>query len=57
MRVSQADELSSALLLEQAAIADLHLPMPSRRKYAFHMSMAAARYEKTGMVRSLLFPR
>ena len=44
------DEFSSALLLEQAAIADLHLPRPSRRKYAFHMAMAAARYEKCGYV-------
>ncbi|KAM0793278.1 hypothetical protein ACM66B_000739 [Microbotryomycetes sp. NB124-2] len=43
-----ADELCSALLLEQAAIADLHQPRPLRRKYAFHMSMAAARYEKCG---------
>lgn len=42
------DEFSSALLLEQAAISDLHLPRPSRRKYAFHMAMAAARFEKTG---------
>jgi hypothetical protein len=44
--------VSSALLLEQAAIADLNLPKTSRRKYAFHMSMAAARYEKSGLVRS-----
>ncbi|KAK4054931.1 hypothetical protein OIV83_000855 [Microbotryomycetes sp. JL201] len=43
-----ADELCSALLLEQAALADLHLPRPLRRKYAFHMAMAAARYEKCG---------
>ncbi|ORY80223.1 ER-golgi trafficking TRAPP I complex 85 kDa subunit-domain-containing protein [Leucosporidium creatinivorum] len=45
----EIDEISSALLLEQAALADLHLPKPSRRKYAFHLAMAAARYEKSGL--------
>lgn len=50
----QIDEVSSALLLEQAAIADLNLPKTSRRKYAFHMAMAAARYEKSGLVRAHL---
>ncbi|KAK4058005.1 hypothetical protein OIO90_000744 [Microbotryomycetes sp. JL221] len=44
----ESDELCSALLLEQAAIADLHLPRSSKRKFAFHMSMAAARFEKCG---------
>jgi hypothetical protein len=52
---SKGDEMVSALLLEQAALADLQLPMPSRRKFAFHMAMAAARYEKSGMVCSLSF--
>lgn len=46
-----SDEIISALLLEQAALADLQLPRASRRKFAFHMTMAAARYERTGMVR------
>ncbi|KAM0755961.1 hypothetical protein T439DRAFT_376232 [Meredithblackwellia eburnea MCA 4105] len=45
----ESDEVASAILLEQAAIADLHLPMPSRRKFAFHMAMAATRYEKSGI--------
>lgn len=52
-RDEQMDEVSSALLLEQAAIADLNLPRCSRRKYAFHMAMAAARYEKSGLVSRL----
>ncbi|KAK4704695.1 trafficking protein particle complex subunit 8, partial [Phenoliferia sp. Uapishka_3] len=45
----ESDEVASAILLEQAAIADLHLPLASRRKYAFHMAMAATRYEKSGI--------
>lgn len=57
---AEADEVVSAVLLEQAAIADLHAPVGvvgassrgRRRKYAFHMAMAAARYEKCGVVRS-----
>lgn len=52
-RARQSDEGYSALLLEQAALADLQLPFPSKRKYAFHMAMAAARYEKTGLVGSI----
>ncbi|KAL8283651.1 hypothetical protein RQP46_005446 [Phenoliferia psychrophenolica] len=44
-----SDEVASAILLEQAAIADLHLPLASRRKYGFHMAMAATRYEKSGL--------
>lgn len=46
----QVDEVPSAILLEQAAISDLHLPRVSRRKYAFHMTMAATRFEKCGLV-------
>lgn len=46
----ESEEVAAGLLLEQAAIADLHLPMPSRRKFGFHMTMAAARYEKSGIV-------
>ncbi|GAA6008142.1 uncharacterized protein JCM10292_001859 [Rhodotorula paludigena] len=54
---AEADEVVSAVLLEQAAIADLHAPVGvvgassrgRRRKYAFHMAMAAARYEKCGV--------
>lgn len=49
--VRQAEEMISAILLEQAALCDLRLPRSSMRKYAFHMAMAAARYEKCGLVR------
>ncbi|KAI5480856.1 (transport protein particle) complex protein Trs85 [Pseudohyphozyma bogoriensis] len=45
----ESEEITSAVLLEQAAISDLMLPLPSKRKYGFHMTMAAARYEKTGL--------
>ncbi|GAA5918451.1 hypothetical protein JCM1841_003975 [Sporobolomyces salmonicolor] len=50
----EADEVASAVLLEQAALADLKLgeggrERAHRRKYAVHMVMAAARYEKSGL--------
>lgn len=44
------EELASAILLEQAAIADLRLPKPATRKHALHMVMAAVRYERCGFV-------
>ena len=72
----EADEVVSAVLLEQAALADWKAPVGvgggavgsgggsgsgsgteaerevrgRRRKYAFHLAMAAARYEKCGIV-------
>lgn len=46
----ESEEVAAGLLLEQAAIADLRLPMPSKRKFAFHLTLAAARYEKSGIV-------
>ena len=49
---TQIEEISSGLLLEQAAIADLSMPRPRRRKFAFHLCMAAQRYEKAGLVRA-----
>ncbi|GAA5861311.1 hypothetical protein JCM1840_005328 [Sporobolomyces johnsonii] len=50
----EADEVANAVLLEQAALADLKLGeggrgRAHRRKYAVHMVMAAARYEKSGL--------
>ena len=51
----QAEEIPSAILLEQAALADLRLPKPAMRRYAFHLVMAAQRYEKCGQV-SRSFP-
>ncbi|SCZ90825.1 BZ3500_MvSof-1268-A1-R1_Chr1-3g02288 [Microbotryum saponariae] len=51
----EAEEITSAVLLEQAALADLRLPrahggMAGRnRKFGFHMIMAAKRYEKCGV--------
>lgn len=63
----EAEEVVSAVLLEQAAKADWHTPVGilaggssgasnkgRRRKYAFHLAMAAARYEKCGIVSSAL---
>lgn len=45
------EEITAALLLEQAAVAELSIyDTPFRRKAAFHLSMAAQRYEKTGYV-------
>lgn len=44
----QAEEVSSALLLEQAALADLRLPHPATRKFALHSVMAAHRYQACG---------
>lgn len=71
----EADEVVSAVLLEQAALADWKAPVGilggttggggglkagkegeirgRRRKYAFHLAMAAARYEKCGIVSRL----
>lgn len=46
----KAEEIPSAILLEQAALADLRLPRPAMRRYAFHLVMAAQRYEKCGQV-------
>ena len=49
--MTKVEEISAALFLEQAAIANLELrPRPARRKAAFHFCMAGQRYEKTGMV-------
>ncbi|GAA5866902.1 hypothetical protein JCM3774_004598 [Rhodotorula dairenensis] len=53
----EADEVVCAVLLEQAALADSNAPVGfaghsgkgRRRKYAFHLAMAAARYEKCGV--------
>lgn len=48
----QVEEVSAALLLEQAAVTDLSLrPTAFRRKAGFHYCMAAIRYEKIGLVR------
>lgn len=42
-------EVMAAMLLEQAAFADLHSdPAPSLRKYALHLTMAAHKYRQCG---------
>ncbi|BGP44635.1 hypothetical protein JCM10450v2_000449 [Rhodotorula kratochvilovae] len=50
---ADTEEIVAAVLLEQAALAELVLVRPGatprRRKYAFWMAMAAARYEKCGV--------
>lgn len=47
----EVEEISAALFLEQAAVAELKIrPRPARRKAAFHLCMAGQRYEKIGMV-------
>ena len=54
--LSQVEEIPSAILLEQAALADLRLLKPAMRRYAFHLVMAAQRYEKCGQVCPLSSP-
>lgn len=44
------DELPSALMIEQAAMAMLRLPHPARRRFALLMIVATHRYQKTGPV-------
>jgi hypothetical protein len=52
----EAEEVVSAVLIEQAALAEvMGGGKQRRRKYAFCMAMAAARYEKCGIV-SFLSP-
>jgi hypothetical protein len=46
----QTDELPSALMIEQAAMAMLRLHHPARRRFALLMTVAAHRYQKTGPV-------
>lgn len=43
-------DIRSALFLEQAALCHLAQPMPWIRKYAFFMSLAGLRYNKSGQV-------
>lgn len=47
---SQMDELPSALMIEQAAMAMLRLQRPARRRFSLLMTIAAHRYQKTGHV-------
>jgi ER-Golgi trafficking TRAPP I complex 85 kDa subunit len=47
---TKVEEISSALLLEQAAIANLRLAIPARRRFGFLSVMAAHRYETAGQV-------
>lgn len=47
----EVEEIPSAILLEQAAFADLRLPKPAMRKFAFHLVLAAQRYEVCSQVR------
>ncbi len=44
----EAEEAPSAIMLEQAANIDLRHPEKRNRKHAFHLVMAAGRYEKSG---------
>lgn len=49
------EEVPSAVLVEEAATADVKVPTrgvhkPKRRRQAFHLVMAARRYEKSGHV-------
>ncbi|KAK0546623.1 hypothetical protein OC845_004521 [Tilletia horrida] len=43
-----AEEISSAIFLEQAALANLRQPKPALRKYAVHLVMAGHRYKDCG---------
>lgn len=45
---SEDSDLRSALLLEQAALCYLQNPIPHYRKYAFHMVLAAHRFQRAG---------
>ncbi len=46
----QAEEVPSAIFLEQAAHVDVISPKKRHRKHAFHLVMAARRYETSGHV-------
>lgn len=48
--LDQVEDVPSAILLEQAAIADLRGSRQLTRKHAFHSVMAARRYEQSGQV-------
>lgn len=45
---SEDSDLRSALLLEQAALCYLQNTIPHHRKYAFHMVLAAHRFQRAG---------
>lgn len=45
---SEDSDLRSALLLEQAAFCYISSPLPYYRKFAFHMVLAAHRYQRAG---------
>jgi hypothetical protein len=54
----EADEVPSAVLIEEAAAADVRggKSQRGRRRRAFHLVMAARRYETAGLVSRMLSP-